>query len=71
VAGRGERPVRTPTQATATGRTLTRAKSTALAHDLADYLDDDNHDRALTGRLTKGRVPADIVYGARKTSTVR
>jgi transposase InsO family protein len=46
-------------------------KSTALAHDLADYLDQYNYDRAHTGRLTKGRVPADIVYGAHKTSTVR
>jgi transposase InsO family protein len=46
-------------------------KSTALAHDLIDYLDHYNHDRAHTGRLTQGRVPADIVYGARKTSTVR
>ena len=42
---------------------------TALAHDLAEYLDEYNYDRAHTGRLTQGRVPADIVYGARKTST--
>jgi hypothetical protein len=28
-----------------------------------------NYDRAHTGRLTKGRVP--IVFGARKTRTVR
>ena len=41
-------------------------KSTALAHDLAEYLDEHNHDRAHTGRLTQGRAPADIVYGARK-----
>jgi transposase InsO family protein len=46
-------------------------KSTALSHDLADYLDEYNHDRAHTGRLTQGRVPADIVYGAHKTSTVK
>jgi transposase InsO family protein len=46
-------------------------KSTALARDLDEYLNDYNTDRAHTGRLTKGRVPADIVYGARKTSTVR
>ena len=46
-------------------------KSTALAQDLADYLNEDNYDRAHTGRLTQGRVPADIVYGARKTTTVR
>ena len=37
------------------------------AHDLAEY----NHDRAHTGRLTQGRAPADIVYGARKMTTVR
>jgi hypothetical protein len=30
-----------------------------------------NYDRAHTGRHTKGRVPADIVFGARKTRTVR
>jgi transposase InsO family protein len=46
-------------------------KMTALAHDLDDYLHEYNYDRAHTGRLTKGRVPADIVYGARKTTTVR
>jgi transposase InsO family protein len=46
-------------------------KMTALAHDLDDYLADYNYDRAHTGRLTQGRVPADIVYGARKTTTVR
>ena len=44
---------------------------TALSQDLADYLDEYNYDRAHTGRLTQGRVPADIVYGARKTTTVR
>jgi len=46
-------------------------KSTALARDLAEYLDTYNYDRAHTGRLTKGRVPADIVHGARKTRPVR
>ena len=46
-------------------------KTTALAHDLKDYLIDYNYDRAHTGRLTQGRVPADIVYGARKTSPGR
>ena len=46
-------------------------KLTALRLDLADYLNTYNYDRAHTGRLTKGRVPADIVYGARKTRTVR
>jgi len=46
-------------------------KMTALAADLDDYLLEYNHDRAHTGRLTNGRVPADIVFGARKTSTTR
>jgi transposase InsO family protein len=46
-------------------------KKTALAHDLDEYLIDYNYDRAHTGRLTQGRVPADIVYGARKTSPGR
>ena len=46
-------------------------KSTALARDLDEYLHDYNTDRAHTGRLTQGRVPADIVLGARKMSTVR
>jgi transposase InsO family protein len=46
-------------------------KITALAQDLTDYLDEYNYDRAHTGRLTQGRVPADIVFGARKTTTPR
>jgi len=46
-------------------------KSTALQRDLDEYLAYFNTDRAHTGRLTKGRVPADIVFGARKTRTVR
>jgi transposase InsO family protein len=46
-------------------------KTTALAKDLDEYLDYFNFDRAHTGRLTKGRVPGDIVFGARKTRTVR
>jgi transposase InsO family protein len=46
-------------------------KKTALARDLEDYLIEYNYDRAHTGRLTQGRVPADIVYGARKTSPGR
>jgi transposase InsO family protein len=46
-------------------------KMTALAQDLEHYLLDYNYDRAHTGRLTRGRVPADIVYGARKTSPGR
>ena len=46
-------------------------KMTALQRDLDEYLHDYNFDRAHTGRLTKGRVPADIVFGARKTRPVR
>jgi transposase InsO family protein len=46
-------------------------KSTALARDLDEYLTDYNTDRAHTGRHTQGRVPADILLGARKMSTVR
>ena len=46
-------------------------KVTALERDLDEYLRYYNGDRAHTGRLTKGRVPADIVFGARKTGTVR
>jgi transposase InsO family protein len=46
-------------------------KITALGRDLDDYLDYYNNDRVHTGRLTNGRVPADIVFGARKMATVR
>jgi transposase InsO family protein len=46
-------------------------KITALERDLDEYLGYYNADRAHTGRLTKGRVPADIVFGARKTGSVR
>jgi transposase InsO family protein len=44
---------------------------TALKRDLEEYLRYYNTDRAHTGRLTKGRVPADIVFGARKMASVR
>lgn len=44
---------------------------TALKRDLDEYLGYYNTDRAHTGRLTKGRVPADIVFGARKMGSVR
>ncbi|MEX2212276.1 MAG: integrase core domain-containing protein [Gaiellaceae bacterium] len=37
-----------------------------LRRDLDDYLRYYNRERAHTGRLTRGRIPADIVYGARK-----
>ena len=44
---------------------------TALKRDLDEYLNYYNTDRAHTGRLTQGRIPADIVYPARKMATVR
>ena len=47
------------------------AKMTALQRDLDEYLHDYNTDRAHTGRLTKSRVPADIVFGPSKTRAVR
>jgi transposase InsO family protein len=46
-------------------------KITALRRDLDEYLHYYNTDRAHTGRLTHGRVPADIVYGARKMGAAR
>jgi transposase InsO family protein len=39
---------------------------TGLRRELARYLADYNCDRVHHGRLTDGRIPADIVYGARK-----
>jgi transposase InsO family protein len=44
---------------------------TALDRDLDEYPHCYNTDRAHTGRLTRGRAPADIVFGAPKTRTVR
>ena len=46
-------------------------KITGLRRDLDEFLETYNFDRAHTGRLTQGRVPADIVFGARKTRPVR
>ena len=46
-------------------------KITALRRDLDEYLEEFNFDRAHGGRLTKGRVPGDIVFGARKMGSVR
>jgi transposase InsO family protein len=46
-------------------------KLTALERDLTRYLDYYDFDRAHTGRLTQGRIPAEIVYGARKTRPTR
>ena len=39
---------------------------TGLRRELDTYLDFYNYDRVHHGRLTAGRIPADIVYGARK-----
>lgn len=41
-------------------------KYTALRRDLADYLELFNYERVHDGRYTKGRTPAELVYGARK-----
>lgn len=42
---------------------------TGLRRELERYLAYYNRDRVHHGRLTKGRIPADIVYGARKMET--
>ncbi len=36
---------------------------TGLERDLEQYVDDYNFERVHHGRLTRGRIPADIVYG--------
>jgi transposase InsO family protein len=41
-------------------------RSTGLKRELERYLSDYNFDRVHHGRLTNGRIPADVVYGARK-----
>ena len=46
-------------------------KLTALERDPEQYLDYYDFDRAHTGRLTQGRVPAEIVYGANKMRSTR
>jgi transposase len=42
---------------------------TGLKRDLATYIHDYNFERVHHGRLTQGRIPADIVYGANKVKT--
>jgi transposase InsO family protein len=42
---------------------------TGLKRDLDAYTTTYNYDRPHHGRLTQGRIPADIVYGARKVKT--
>lgn len=39
---------------------------TGLRRDLDDYLNFYDYERPHTGRLTRGRIPAEIVYGASK-----
>jgi transposase InsO family protein len=46
-------------------------QQTALRRELDRYLTYYNHDRAHHGRLTQGRIPADIVYGANKMKVQR
>jgi hypothetical protein len=49
---------------------LAGAQDHAWSKYLNEYLDRFNYGRARTGRLTRGRLPADILFGARKTRTV-
>jgi transposase InsO family protein len=44
---------------------------TGLRRELDHYLTDYNFDRVHHGRLTNGRIPADIVYGANKMKATR
>jgi transposase InsO family protein len=43
-----------------------QVRFTGLKRDLAHYLHDYNHDREHRGRITAGRRPAQLVYGAHK-----
>src|SRR5829696_2017208 len=43
-----------------------QVRFSGLRRDLARYLNDYNFDREHHGRITQGRRPADLVYGARK-----
>ena len=43
-----------------------QVRFSGLERDLASYLHDYNFDREHHGRITAGRCPADLVYGARK-----
>src|SRR5215218_6165356 len=43
-----------------------QVRLTGLRRDLTRYLHDYNYDREHHGRITQGRRPADLVYGARK-----
>jgi transposase InsO family protein len=43
-----------------------QVRYSGLKHHLHSYLHYYNHKRAHTGRITRGRIPADLVYAARK-----
>jgi transposase InsO family protein len=43
-----------------------QVRFTGLRHQLTTYLNTYNHHRAHTGRITAGRCPAELVYGAHK-----
>lgn len=43
-----------------------QVRLSGLRRHLATYLDEYNHDREHNGRITQGRRPADLVYGAHK-----
>ena len=44
---------------------------TGLKRDLAQYVDEYNFRRVHNGRLTRGRIPADIVHAANKIEAAR
>jgi hypothetical protein len=44
---------------------------TGLKRDREQYVHDYNVDRPHHGRLTRGRIPADLVYGAIKMKATR
>ena len=52
-------------------RPLPGTEADALERDLIDYLAYYNTDRAHTGRLTRGRVPGELVYRAHKMGAAR
>jgi hypothetical protein len=47
-------------------RALPQVRFEGLRRQLATYVDYYNNDRAHSGRITAGRPPAELVYGARK-----
>lgn len=71
----GHRPTATSKRSTVRSSTSAGARPSratsfpASAAYAASYLAYHNHDRVHHGRLTRGRIPADIIYGARKMET--